>query len=63
MSFFLSALDVECEDRRTTVGEVFCIQCVIGVVGQRRMVYLFNLWVVSKELYNLLCVLNMAIKS
>ena len=30
MSFFLSALDVEREDRRTAVGEVFCIQCVIG---------------------------------
>ena len=63
MSFFLSALDVECEDRRTAVGEVFCIQCVIGMVGQRRMVYLFNLGVISKEFYYLLCILNMTVKS
>ena len=63
MSFFLTALDVEREDRSTAVFEVLCIKCVVGVVGQRRVINLFNLGVVSKELYDLLCVLNMAVKS
>ena len=34
VSFFLSALDVECEDRRTAVFEILCIKCVVGMVGQ-----------------------------
>ena len=63
MSFFLTALDVEREDRSTAIFEVLCIKSVVGVVGQRRVINLFNLGVVSKELYDLLCVLNMTVKS
>ena len=63
MSFFLSALDVECEDRRTAVFEILCIKCVVGVVGQAGVVELLNLGVISKKFYYLLCVLNMTVKS
>ena len=34
VGFLLPALDVEGEDGRTSVGEVFLEQCVIGMVGQ-----------------------------
>ena len=44
--FFLTALDVEGENGRTAVGEVFLVKCVVGMILKRRMVNLCNLGMV-----------------
>ena len=43
VSLFLTALDIEGKYRCTAVREVLLIKCVVGMVGQRGVVYLFNL--------------------
>ena len=34
VSFFLSALDLECEDRCSTIREIFFIKCMIRMIRQ-----------------------------
>ena len=50
---FLAALDFECEYRTATVGEVLLVQLVVGMSGQRRMVHLLHLGVLSQILHHL----------
>ena len=38
VSFFLSAFDLECEDRCSTIREIFFIKCMIRMIRQRRMI-------------------------
>ena len=61
--FFLAALDIECEDRAAAVREILLVKIMLGVIRERRMVELSNLRVIREELYYLLGILNMTLKS
>ena len=43
MSFPLAALDIKCKDRSAAVRKVLFLQSVIRMIGQRRMIDLFDL--------------------
>lgn len=62
MCFGYAALDLKGEDRRAAVWEILLIQCVVGMVGQRRMIYLCNLRMIYKELYDLFGIFGVALK-
>ena len=52
--FLCIAFDFEGEDGTAAVREIFCIQCLLlGIVGYRRMMYFFYLWLALQIFYNL----------
>ena len=60
---FLAALYLKCEDGCSAVGEVPLIEGVIRMIGKRRMIYMLNLGVLHKVVYDLLRVLIVALNS
>lgn len=58
-----TALDLKSEDRRAAVREIFLIQRMVGMVGQRRMVDMFDLRMICEKFYNLFGILGMALQA
>ena len=57
--FLLTALDLKGKNRCTTVREILFVKCVIGMIGQGRMVDLFYLRMLGQkfnDLFGILCV-------
>ena len=63
MGLLLTALDLEGEDGRAAVGEVFLVQSVVGMVRQAGMVHMLHLGMVRQEFHHLLGVLRMAVQA
>ena len=61
--FLHTALDLKGEDRAATIGEIFFIQSMVGMVGQTGMVDLFHLRMGSQEINDLFCILCVAFQS
>ena len=57
----LAALNLEGEDRGTTVGEILLVELMVGVLRQARVVHLGDVAVTSQELNDLLGVLDMTV--
>ena len=64
LSCLCVALYLECEDRTTAVREILLVKCLLAwIVWYWRVIYLFYLWVLVKEVNYLKCVLNMTFNS
>ena len=63
MSFFLPAPDLKGKDGCPSVGKIFFIQGMVGMLRQGGMVYLFHLGVVLQECDYLFGIFRMAFKS
>ena len=60
--FLCIAFDFEGEDGTAAVREVFCVQCLLlRIIGYRRMMYFFYLWLALQIFYNLQRVLYMTL--
>ena len=57
---FAAALDAEGKDRSSAVGEIFFVQGVIGMIGQRGMVDLLDQRMGAQVFHDLLCILGVA---
>ena len=62
VSFSLASLDLKGEDGCAAVGEIFLVQCVVGVVGQGWVVDLLHLGMAREELHHLFGVLGVALQ-
>ena len=61
--FLHAALDLEGKDRTAAVGEVLFIQCMVGMIGQGRMVDVLDLRMVDEEIDNLFGVFRVALQT
>ena len=63
MGFFLAAFNFKGEDRTAAIREIFLIQLIVGMLGKRRVIDLFDLRVVCKKFNNLFCVLCVTLQT
>ena len=62
VSLLLTSLYFKRKDGTAAVGEIFLVQSVVWMAGQRRMVHLFHLRMVCQEFHYFFGVFRMAVQ-
>ena len=57
--FFLTSLDLKCEDRTATIREILVVEFVVGMILLGRMVYFRHLGVLGQEIHYLQGIFDM----
>ena len=61
--FLFASLDIKCKDRAAAVREILFVQRMIWMIGQRRMIYLFNKLVIYEIIKDFLGVFSVTLQT